>query len=115
MNKSIKITENKILGRYAITSENVSAGEILVEEYPFVFGPKSNSKVICLVCCESVDETSSGPRCPKCNWPLCDKCIDEDVHHLECDVFVKNGVVFYNFKGTGNEVCLQLDCITPLR
>lgn len=115
MNKSIQVTENRILGRYAIIDKNVSAGDILFEEYPFVIGPKNNSKVICLVCCCSLNGTSSGERCPKCKWPLCENCINEQIHKLECEIFVKNSVVFYNSKGTEDEVCLQLDCITPLR
>jgi len=118
MNKSIKVKENEILGRYAITDENVGAGEILFEEYPFVVGPKSNSKIICLVCCRPLGTTSNETgslRCPKCKWPLRDKCINDQIHELECEIFVKNSVLFYNLNGTENEVCLQLDCITPLR
>lgn len=114
MYKSIKVTENRILGRYAIIDENVAAGDILFEEYPFVVGPKSNSKIICLVCCRPLG-TNSSLRCPKCKWPLCDKCINDKIHELECEIFVKNSVVFYNLNETENEVCLQLDCITPLR
>ncbi|KAJ6640179.1 SET domain-containing protein SmydA-8, isoform A [Pseudolycoriella hygida] len=113
MNKSIKLTENRTLGRYAIVTDNVSAGEILFEEYPFVVGPKSNSKLICLVCCRPID--TDGLRCPKCKWPLCEKCVDEQIHRLECEIFVNNSVKFYGAYGSENEVCLQLDCITPLR
>lgn len=116
MNKSIKLTKNRILGRYAAVDENVSAGEILFEEYAFVVGPKNNSKVICLVCCRPLNGATIGEqRCPKCKWPLCEKCINKQIHNLECEIFVKNSVTFYNLNGTENEVCLQLDCITPLR
>lgn len=118
MNKSIKLTENRILGRYAIVEQNVCAGQILFEEYPFVVGPKNNSKIICLVCCRPLygaGAVVSELKCPKCKWPLCEKCINEPIHNLECEIFVKNSVPFYDLNGTENEVCLQLDCITPLR
>lgn len=116
MNKSIKLTENRTLGRYAIIDQNVCAGDILFEEYPFVVGPKNNSKIICLVCCRPLNGPAANEhKCPKCKWPLCEKCINEQIHNLECEIFVKNAVSFYDVHGTGNEVCLQLDCITPLR
>lgn len=116
MNKSIKLTENRTLGRYAVIDEKVSAGEILFDEYPFVVGPKNNSKVLCLVCCRPLHgATNAGQRCPKCKWPLCEKCINEQIHELECEIFARNSVAFYNSNETENEVCLQLDCITPLR
>ncbi|XP_037025684.1 SET domain-containing protein SmydA-8-like [Bradysia coprophila] len=114
MNKSIKLSENTKLGRYAIIDENVSAGEILFDEYAFVFGPKNNSKIVCLVCCSPFN-TAKVPKCVKCKWPLCGNCVDEQIHNLECEVFVKNSVEFYNLIETENEVCFQLDCITPLR
>lgn len=114
MNKSVKLKENAILGRYAIIDRNVSAGEILFEEYPFVFGPKNNSKIICLACCRPL-YGNVVQKCPKCKWPLCENCHDEEMHNLECEIFVKNSVPFYDLIGMENEVCLQLDCITPLR
>lgn len=115
MNKSIKLCENAKLGRYAIVDENVSAGEILFDEYPFVVGPKNNSRVICLVCCTPLNTRTVVPRCVKCKWPLCENCVSEKIHNLECEIFVKNSVEFYNLNETENEVCFQLDCITPLR
>lgn len=115
MNKVIQVTENKLLGRYAIIDQNVSIDEILFEEYPFVVGPKANTKVICLVCSCPIDGSVCGPRCPKCKWPLCNKCNNDPIHDLECKLFVDNSIVFYNLKGTDSAICLQLDCITPLR
>lgn len=116
MNKSIKITENTTLGRYSVIDENVSPGEILFDEYPFVVGPKNNSKIICLGCCCPFDAaTTKIPKCAKCKWPLCENCVNEQIHNLECEIFVKNSVEFYSFNATTNDVCFQLDCITPLR
>lgn len=104
------------MGRYAIIDENVSAGEILFDEYPFVVGPKNNSKIICLVCCSPFNAVASNvPKCVKCKWPLCENCIGEQIHNLECEVFVENSVQFYDLNEAENDVCCQLDCITPLR
>lgn len=112
-----KIEQNDSVGRYAIATKALTAGSVIFEEYPFVVGPKPNSKVVCLECCEPIDGTDKGPRCNKCGWPMCEDCrlnSTKKYHSKECELFVANKVKFQNLPASHQE-CLQLDCITPLR
>lgn len=112
-----KVLHQEKLGRYAVATKSLSAGSIIFEELPFAIGPKVSSPAICLECCTPVDGSSNGPRCNKCNWPMCDECklnSSRKLHARECELFQSNRVKFQNLP-TANHVCLQLDCITPLR
>lgn len=109
-----EIKENSELGRYSCATKDIVAGEILFEEYPFVVGPKPNSPPVCLVCCCPINGGTNGPRCPECRWPLCENCIGHNLHRKECEIFVKNKMIFQDFPSF-EEACMQLDCITPLR
>jgi len=111
------VQKNSHLGRFAIAKRDLEAGELLFEEVPFAFGPKARSPCICLECHCPVDGTASGSRCEKCSWPLCVNCVklkEKIVHERECEVFQSAGSKFYNLSES-DAVCVQLDCITPLR
>lgn len=113
----LRVEQNSDIGRYAVAAKAVVAGTIILEELPFVVGPKPNTPTICLECCTPVDGTANGTRCQHCHWPLCDDCklnSPRKNHSIECAEFVKNNVKFQNLP-TANQICLQLDCITPLR
>lgn len=109
-----KINKNSELGRYSRATKDIVAGEIVFEEHPFVVGPKPNTPPVCLGCSYPVDGSATGPRCPHCRWPLCENCVDNDLHRNECNLFVKNNVIFHDFSSC-EDACMQLDCITPLR
>lgn len=112
-----KIEQNDSVGRYAVATKALKAGEPVFEEHPFVVGPKPNTIVVCLECCSTVDGTASGSRCAKCSWPLCESCKVNTTlpnHSGECEIFQQNKVKFFNLP-TPHEECLQLECITPLR
>lgn len=111
-----RVDHESVLGRYARANRFIQAGEIFIDEVPFVVGPKPCSPPICLGCYVPVDGGNDGPRCLRCRWPLCDRCqlIVDDTHHaVECEIFVENKVKFQSFPST--DACMQLDCITPLR
>lgn len=113
----IETQQNDIFGRFSIAKEFIPAGTVLFEETPFVIGPKPNTTPLCLECCCSVDGTVNGSRCSNCKWPLCEECqknLNLKYHCLECEVFTKNKVRFQNLP-SADQLCLQLDCITPLR
>lgn len=113
----LRIEQNSDFGRYAVVAKAVVAGTVILEELPFVVGPKPNTPCICLECCTPVDGTASGPRCQHCHWPLCEDCklnSPRENHSIECAEFVKNKVKFQNLPNS-NQICLQLDCISPLR
>lgn len=112
-----KVQQNKSVGRYLTATESLTAGSVIFEEYPFVVGPKPNSRAVCLECCEPIDGTQNGPKCNKCGWPMCEDCklnSDRKYHSKECAIFVENKVKFHNLS-TPQQECLQLECITPLR
>lgn len=112
-----KIQQKESCGRYATATEPLAAGSVVFEEIPFVIGPNPNSRVVCLECCAPVDGTANGTRCNKCGWPMCDDCklnSSRKYHEKECAHFVQNNVRFYNMV-TPHQVCLQMDCIAPLR
>lgn len=112
----IEVNRNDELGRYAVLSENVTAGQVLFEEYPFVVGPKPSSALVCLGCCSPILENRDEQRCQQCKWPLCQECAGAPVHAKECKLFVENKVIFHSAACQNAEApCLQLDCITPLR
>lgn len=111
------IEKNSELGRFAIATRDLIAGEFLVEEIPFAVGPKANTKCCCLECYSPVDATSSGSRCENCSWPLCENCrqlSDLLAHKRECDLFKDAKCKFFNLRDSSAD-CIQLDCITPLR
>ncbi|XP_055593100.1 SET domain-containing protein SmydA-8 [Uranotaenia lowii] len=118
MGEKYVVKENSELGRYGVAAKHLEAGEILLEELPFVIGPKVESPPVCLECCCPVDGSSSGPKCSACGWPLCEECVANDAkitfHKKECAVFVKSKAKFNNVDDS-TASCLQLDCITPLR
>lgn len=104
-------------GRYSVAKTDIEAGVLLLEEFPFVVGPKLGSKCVCLECYCFVDGTVGGNRCHNCSWPICADCTklnDFKIHNIECEIFKRNKCKFYNLLDS-NSVCIQLDCITPLR
>lgn len=108
---------NDEIGRHAILSENICAGDIILDELPYVIGPKHNSPVICLECYRPVNMKNGESTCLICGWPLCNDCqVKKNAHKLECELFSKENVIFHanNYMSSLIE-CLQLDCITPLR
>lgn len=111
------IEKNPQFGRFAIASRDLTPGEFLVDEFPFAVGPKASSTCCCLECFCPVNATSTGSRCEKCSWPLCDDCVklsDLHFHKRECEIFKAAKCKFYNLSNP-NAICVQLDCITPLR
>lgn len=113
----MSVVRRPSLGRYACANIKLSAGDLIIDELPFVVGPKPNVPPVCLACYTPVDGSGDGPRCPRCRWPLCEKCqkIFDGGHHAgECAIFVANKVKFQDFP-FADVPCLQLDCITPLR
>ena len=117
-----EIRSSPVLGRYLINGPKViDSGDVLIEELPFVVGPKCCGPVVCLECFCFVncgDSESGADRCPKCSWPLCVECQNSEnsKYHAnnECLIFSKAKIKFYNIFNEVNG-CPQLDCITPLR
>lgn len=108
MTEHFCVLENVELGRYAVASKNLKAGEIFLEETPYAYGPKPDSDIVCLECCAPTES-----RCNICGWPLCSEC-GAKVHRLECDLF-SNHEIKFQASVNKNGACAQLDCITPLR
>lgn len=116
MSDLLRIDHKPLLGRFASVAKNIIAGELFIDEIPYVIGPKPCTPPVCLGCYVPINGGIDGPRCARCNWPLCSKCykaIDQSHHAVECRLFVENKVKFQDFPYI--EPCMQLDCITPLR
>ncbi|XP_023029358.2 SET domain-containing protein SmydA-8 [Leptinotarsa decemlineata] len=107
------IERNDKVGRYAVAKENLRAGDIIFSEKPFAYGPKSDSPCICVGCYNFVDCTN---LCKTCSWPVCNAACENLPSHreFECQVFSKAGVKFQAVEDP-TEVCLQYECLTPLR
>lgn len=115
--KAFSIEKNSEYGRFAIAARDLIPGELLLEEIPFVVGPKASSTCVCLECFCPVDATSTGSRCESCSWPLCEICrksSEISLHKRECEILQAAKCKFYNLSEP-NAICVQLDCITPLR
>ncbi|KAK9893097.1 hypothetical protein WA026_023770 [Henosepilachna vigintioctopunctata] len=107
------VKKNDTVGRYAVVSENIKAGDLIFSEKPFAYGPKSDSPPLCLGCYNSVDCSTF---CSRCGWPVC--CVDcENLSchkDNECQVFTDAKVKFQSVEDC-SATCLQYECITPLR
>lgn len=106
------------LGRYGVASKDLKAGDVVFQERPFTVGPKTDSTVVCLACNCCVDGSDRGPKCSECGWPLCMDCAGKPAGGLhdgnECKLFKENKVKFQTISDP-EQICHQLDCITPLR
>lgn len=114
---SFAIEKNSEFGRFAVATRDLIPGEFLFDEFPFAVGPKASTSCCCLECYCPVDATSIGSRCERCAWPLCEDCrelSDLRSHKRECEIFKSAKCKFFNLSDP-NAVCVQLDCITPLR
>lgn len=113
---SFSVENSEIYGRFAVASEDLGAGEAFFEEFPFVVGPKPSSRCLCLECYRSID-AANGSRCKICFWPICENCNKIELkkyHKNECKIFSESKCKFFNQKDS-DSICMQLDCITPLR
>lgn len=111
------IEKSEELGRFGVSNRDLAPGEVFFEEIPFACGPKARTVCCCLECYCKLDATSAGSRCENCTWPLCDDCKKLSVTHAhkrECDLFKKEKCKFFNLSKP-DDVCIQLDCIVPLR
>lgn len=104
-------------GRYGVAKKDLKAGDIVFKETPFAVGPKTDSYPVCLSCNAYIDCSDPSVRCSECGWPLCADCnqTKRGLHaENECKVFKENGVKFQS-PDDPQDICHQLDCITPLR
>ena len=93
------------------------SGELLLEDCPIVFGPKSNvTEPVCVECLANVESRQS--ICSQCRMPLCRKCNNEKCRHHsdhECSMLKK----FLEGSGsdgwTEDQKVLILRSLTPLR
>lgn len=111
------VKESPELGRFGVASKDLKAGDIVFHEVPFAVGPKTDSTTVCLGCNCSVTANDDSSKCSQCGWPLCAECNAKpsNLHaDNECKVFKDNQVTFQGVPDP-EEICHQLDCITPLR
>ncbi|XP_065173642.1 SET domain-containing protein SmydA-8-like [Atheta coriaria] len=109
----LQVLKNDKVGRYATASKDLQAGDVVFEEEPFAYGPKSGHPPMCLGCYLPVD---CSYLCSKCSWPVCNAQCQENATHAnnECKVFAESGAKFQTMADP-TDICLQFECITPLR
>ena len=115
--ESFAVRKNSVYGRFGVAACSFEPGDFMCEEFPYAIGPKPSTTCLCLECFIPLDATSSGSRCENCSWPLCDECKQKSelsYHARECEVFILARSKFYNLS-EARAVCVQLDCIMPLR
>lgn len=113
----IEVATNDDFGRHIVLTGDVKAGEVVVDEFPFVIGPKQATNIVCLNCYQDLNFDKDLTACKECSWPLCEKCQEETAiyHKSECNVFKSARARFSGIINDESGVCTQLDCITPLR
>ncbi|CAB3230749.1 unnamed protein product [Arctia plantaginis] len=102
---------NDKYGRYLTALKDLSSGEIIFKDKPFVVGPKPDTPPLCLGCYYPIENK----LCSQCGWPVCsEECEKSQQHAAECKIFSEVKVRFQPVEDwTASSP--QLDCITPLR
>ena len=106
-----------IFFRYLRASEDIAAGEVILEEYPLSKGPLYSTRPVCLGCYQVLSNISSERHnCKKCGWPLCsDICEKSPEHYPECQMFSSRDVKIcckqFNYDG----IEPMYDIICPVR
>ena len=73
-------------GRGLFASRNISAGEVVLKDWPVVEGPlPDGGDGVCVVCLEDGDVA----RCSLCTLPLCRSRACRSQHKKECDVLAE--------------------------
>lgn len=100
------------LGRFMVTTRDVAAGEILMQDAPLLLGPKMMTEPVCLGCYRPVNDDHY--TCQGCGFPLCSSdCEGTEDHEPECSAVRDSGVpVKVSMFGEANSL---YECITPMR
>ncbi|CAG7817876.1 unnamed protein product [Allacma fusca] len=80
------VKKNDVFGRYLVAARDITAGTIILNDAPLAYGPKQNTRPICLGCYKILDGTYT---CSKCHLPMCSLSCEEEPAHAEneCQVF----------------------------
>ncbi|KAK4326384.1 hypothetical protein Pmani_003100 [Petrolisthes manimaculis] len=75
---------------YLVSTCQLEAGQVLMEDTPLVMGPMAECTDVCLGCHELIPESSEVLHCPGCYWPICSiKCATSPNHLPECSVLAR--------------------------
>ncbi|KAL2643571.1 hypothetical protein R1flu_011158 [Riccia fluitans] len=79
-----------VVGRCAVASRDIKAGEIVVAEHCVIFIPRSQDRTeVCHSCCCDISPPAQSFECPSCRYAVyCKRCKKEgmDEHILFCKV-----------------------------
>ena len=85
-----KVKRSCRYGRYLVTSQDVSSGDVLFQECPIIIIPKVESTPSCLCCMKLLKGDWTG--CLKCGGPVCAaKCFGARHTGRECSVLQRMG------------------------
>ncbi|CAH1964733.1 unnamed protein product [Acanthoscelides obtectus] len=89
--RPFEILEDPVLGKCLVATRDIKPGDIVMAEYPLVYGPRPHmveeGPVPCPGCCRLIIAEGS-PRCEGCDFPIChpgcEGLRDMDRHGHEC-------------------------------
>ncbi|KAK3877376.1 hypothetical protein Pcinc_017909 [Petrolisthes cinctipes] len=86
-----KLVSSAVAGSYLVSTRQLEAGQVLMEDTPLVVGPMAESAGVCLGCHELIPESDEVLHCPGCHWPICSlKCATSPNHFPDCRVLARD-------------------------
>eukprot|EP00096_Caligus_rogercresseyi_P012004 TRINITY_DN4904_c0_g1_i1.p1 TRINITY_DN4904_c0_g1~~TRINITY_DN4904_c0_g1_i1.p1 ORF type:complete len:441 (+),score=50.23 TRINITY_DN4904_c0_g1_i1:35-1324(+) len=67
----VKSSNDATRGRYVVASRDISKGESLLHDLPYVLVPSLKSHPVCIQCFRTFEFEEALPRCDSCGFPLC--------------------------------------------
>ena len=103
--------------RYLRASEDIKAGDVVLEEYSLNRGPIYSTRPVCLGCYQTLSNNASERHiCNKCGWPLCSEVCEKSPEHApECEIFASRNVKVDSNTFNYDDIEPMYDVICPIR
>lgn len=60
-----QVETNEVVGRHLVATKDIPQGQLILNESPFVCGPRQLSKPVCLGCHKELKDASSVVKCSR--------------------------------------------------
>lgn len=108
-----KVGKIEGFGRVLVSTRALMAGEEVLQEKPFVVGPRPSAETICLGCYRRV---SGSYRCGACKWAMCgEECARSPHHAVECGVASAAGLTGADAVAVADSAGHHYELVTALR
>ena len=95
--KCFEIVNDNKEGRYLRATQDLTMGDLILDEVPLIRYPASNTLPVCLGCFTPIDWQNC-LYCAHCNFPMCcEECLSNEEHQSECQYFSNAKVDGENF------------------